>query len=287
MAFLKRILGIKSTSANWCVLRDCAQEPLHFYWFRSAIKFWNRMVVWNSNTLRDVMKADISLGNSGASNCWTRQMKDAFVDLQNGTVYRSDLFQCRKLNISNLRIDLRFRHQAVWREAHGQDHLLLFKKVCGLSQLVCFAWEIGFWCTCTICLARVFEDGSEQKCHEERSSAQDSRTWVEVWNWFIWQESGQECTYLQFVWKRGSYSLKMRSTLFFHVSVPNIYGTSSSTYLIIFLKVISKVLYFNITQKFTNLLVQLSIFLIDLFVGTYRLSSHARLEAFVIQSKLN
>ena len=79
---------------------------------------------------------------------------------------------------------------------------------------------------------------------------------------------------------------KMRSTSFFHVSVPNIYGTSSSTYLIIFLKVISKVLFFNITQKFTNILVQLSIFLIDLFVGTYRLSSHARLEAFVIQTKL-
>ena len=74
---------------------------------------------------------------------------------------------------------------------------------------------------------------------------------------------------------------------FFHVSVPNIYYTSSSTYLIIFLKVISKVLFFNITQKFTNLLVQLSIFLIDLFVGTYRLSSHARLEALVIQTKLN
>ena len=87
----------------------------------SAVKFWNRMVDSNSNTLRDVMKADISLGNSGASNCWTRQMKDAFGDLQNGTVYRSDLFQCRKLNISNLRIDLRFRHQAVWREAHVQD----------------------------------------------------------------------------------------------------------------------------------------------------------------------
>ena len=57
----------------------------------------------------------------GASNCWTRQMKDAFGDLQNSTVYRSDLFQCRKLNISNLRLDLRFRHQVVWREAHGQD----------------------------------------------------------------------------------------------------------------------------------------------------------------------
>jgi len=28
MAFLKRILGIKSTSAKWCVFWECAQEPL-------------------------------------------------------------------------------------------------------------------------------------------------------------------------------------------------------------------------------------------------------------------
>ena len=104
MAFLKRIVGIKSTSANWCVLPECAQEPLQFYWFRSAIKFWNRMVDSNSNSLRDVMKADDSLasGDSGASNCWTKQMKKAFGDLQKGTVYRSELLHCRKLNISNL-----------------------------------------------------------------------------------------------------------------------------------------------------------------------------------------
>jgi hypothetical protein len=36
--------------------------------------------------------------------------------------------QCRKLNISNLRIDLRFRHQAVWREAHGQDPCSYLKR---------------------------------------------------------------------------------------------------------------------------------------------------------------
>jgi len=47
------------------------QEPLQFYWFRSAAKFKNRMVDSNSNTLRSVMKADISLGNYNASNCWT------------------------------------------------------------------------------------------------------------------------------------------------------------------------------------------------------------------------
>jgi len=55
-------------------------------------------------------------------------MKDAFGDLQNGTVYRSDLLQCRKLNISSLRIHLRFRHQAVWREAHGQDLCYCLRK---------------------------------------------------------------------------------------------------------------------------------------------------------------
>lgn len=75
----------------------------------------------NSNTLRDVMKADLTLGNSGASKCWTRQLKEACQDLQNGTIYKNDLMNFRKLNISNLRADLRFRHLTVWREAHGQD----------------------------------------------------------------------------------------------------------------------------------------------------------------------
>jgi len=55
-------MGIKSTPANWCVLQECAQEPLQFYWFRSAVNFWNRMVESNSYTLRDVIKADIPLG---------------------------------------------------------------------------------------------------------------------------------------------------------------------------------------------------------------------------------
>ena len=72
----------------------------------------------------------------------------------------------------------------------------------------------------------------------------------------------------------------------FHVSVPNIYGTSSSIYLIIFLKVIQRFCFSTQLRslQFISAAVDL---LIDLFVGTYRLSSHARLEAFVIQIKLN
>jgi len=43
--------------------------------------------------------------------------------------------------------------------------------------------------------------------------------------------------------------LKVRNTLFFHVWAPDIYGTSSTIYLIIILMVISKFLFFNITQR--------------------------------------
>ena len=46
-------------------------------------------------------------------------MKDAFGD--NKALYTEVTYFNAGSYISNLRIDLRFRHQAVWREAHGQD----------------------------------------------------------------------------------------------------------------------------------------------------------------------
>jgi len=32
LCFLRRVLGVKKTTSNWCVLRECGQEPLQFYW---------------------------------------------------------------------------------------------------------------------------------------------------------------------------------------------------------------------------------------------------------------
>jgi hypothetical protein len=73
--------------------------------------------------------------------------------------------------------DLRFRHQAVWREAHGQNPCSCLKKSVAYHNWFALPERpVGFWCTCTICLAEVFEDSSEQKCHEERSLVQDLRT---------------------------------------------------------------------------------------------------------------
>jgi len=64
MASVNWILRIKPTSTSWCVLRECMQEPLQFYWFRSAVRFLNNMVDSNSNTLH-AHKAP-ALGQDGA-----------------------------------------------------------------------------------------------------------------------------------------------------------------------------------------------------------------------------
>ena len=38
MRFLKGTLGVKRTTTNWAVLRECEHKPLQFYWFRSVVK---------------------------------------------------------------------------------------------------------------------------------------------------------------------------------------------------------------------------------------------------------
>ena len=59
--FLKGTLGVKRSTTNWAVLRECGHEPLQFYWFRSAVKLFNSMLNTNSDTLRRVVQADLNL----------------------------------------------------------------------------------------------------------------------------------------------------------------------------------------------------------------------------------
>jgi len=51
MCLRKGILGVKRTTPNWSVLRECGQEPLQFYWFRAAVGFYNALLCRNSGTL--------------------------------------------------------------------------------------------------------------------------------------------------------------------------------------------------------------------------------------------
>eukprot|EP00983_Pelagomonas_calceolata_P086115 1156693-Pelagomonas_calceolata.AAC.5 len=51
LCLLKHILGIKRTTPNRSVLRDCGHGPLQFYWFCAAVRFYNALLRSNSTTL--------------------------------------------------------------------------------------------------------------------------------------------------------------------------------------------------------------------------------------------
>ena len=86
--FWKGTLGVKQSTTNWAVLRECGHEPLQFYWFRSAVKLFNSMHddTNNSDTLRRVVQADLNL-QPRSSACWTAQLLSAFQGLRGRELY--------------------------------------------------------------------------------------------------------------------------------------------------------------------------------------------------------
>jgi len=129
MVFLKRMLRVKNSTSNWVVLRECAQEPLQFYWLRATAKFWNSLLEANSITLRGVLKADMALGNAGMHTCWSRQLKEGLSDLHNAATYKENLRLFQKLDLNKLRCDVRYRQQSIWREAECLSPETSSKKV--------------------------------------------------------------------------------------------------------------------------------------------------------------
>jgi len=105
---LRRILGVKNSTTNWAVLRECGQEPLQFFWFRASIRFFKSMLDSNSETLRRVLKADLHLA-SFYSSCWSAQVLNAFNGLQSS----ARMFKQKMLSHtgSHARVHLQFAFQ--------------------------------------------------------------------------------------------------------------------------------------------------------------------------------
>ena len=86
-SFVKRVLRVKRTVNNFVALREGGQMPMHFYWLRSVVRFWNATVkVCGRQSgpgcplLRDVVCADLQLARVGA-DCWTKDVSDAIACL--------------------------------------------------------------------------------------------------------------------------------------------------------------------------------------------------------------
>jgi hypothetical protein len=137
MCSMRRVLGVKGTSTNWAVLRECGQEPLQFYWFRAAVRFYNSMLGSNSETLRRVMKADLHLAES-VSSCWSAEVSKAFDGLPSASVFKRHMSRAEKVPLQVFVGELRFRQQQVWRVAGAlcpravNKKTVTYHKWCGL-----------------------------------------------------------------------------------------------------------------------------------------------------------
>eukprot|EP00983_Pelagomonas_calceolata_P126918 1161350-Pelagomonas_calceolata.AAC.3 len=109
---LRRFQGVKSTAKIWPVLRKCGQEPLQFQCFRATVKFFNSVLNSNSETLRQVLKADLHLADRNGS-CWSAHVSKAFSGVRNVDVFQQKMLSAYKITMQ----DLRYRQQKVWREA--------------------------------------------------------------------------------------------------------------------------------------------------------------------------
>eukprot|EP00983_Pelagomonas_calceolata_P037931 1136606-Pelagomonas_calceolata.AAC.1 len=72
LCLLKCILGVKRTTPNWSVLRECGHEPLQTYRFRAAVRFYNALLRSNSTTLSKVLQAVVEM-SSLSQECWTSE----------------------------------------------------------------------------------------------------------------------------------------------------------------------------------------------------------------------
>eukprot|EP00983_Pelagomonas_calceolata_P055007 1143934-Pelagomonas_calceolata.AAC.1 len=60
---LRHLLGVKTTTPSWSILRECDIEPFQFNWFRATMSFYNSLTKCNSLLLKKVLHADISLSS--------------------------------------------------------------------------------------------------------------------------------------------------------------------------------------------------------------------------------
>jgi hypothetical protein len=67
------LLGVKKCVSSACLLKECCQVPLQFYWLRSAVRLWNTHEQAESALLRAAVLADADL-SAVSADCWSAQL---------------------------------------------------------------------------------------------------------------------------------------------------------------------------------------------------------------------
>jgi len=117
MCLLKGILGVKRTTPNWSVLRECGQEPLQFYWFHAAVRFYNALLRSYNSTLAKVLKADIAMSTVN-KKCWSAVFLDALHGLERSGDFQHRMRTFQTIPQSQFVVDVRKRLRSIWNQAN-------------------------------------------------------------------------------------------------------------------------------------------------------------------------
>jgi len=137
LTVLKRILGVRTSTPSWCVMRECGLEPLQFNWFRATVRFYNALTQCNSNTAKKVLHADMRL-SSRSDDCWFSHVFSAMTGLVQEFMFKEKMRNCEPIDLSRFVVDLRERHLDFWTQysdGHPREHnskTLTYNRWCAL-----------------------------------------------------------------------------------------------------------------------------------------------------------
>eukprot|EP00983_Pelagomonas_calceolata_P026398 828972-Pelagomonas_calceolata.AAC.1 len=115
---LRHLLGVKTTTPSWSILRECGIEPFQSNGFRATMRFNNSLTKCNSLLLRKVLLADISLSSKTGSR-WTSHLLSVLDGLAHSDLMKHQIMARDPVNLSQFVVDLRYRHLGYCQYSSG------------------------------------------------------------------------------------------------------------------------------------------------------------------------
>jgi len=98
---------------SWCVMRECGLEPLHFNWFRAAVRLYIALTQSINSTTRKIIHADMQL-SSRCDDCWSSHILSAMNGFTQSYLSKERLLKCEPIDLGRYVVDLRERHLDYW-----------------------------------------------------------------------------------------------------------------------------------------------------------------------------
>jgi hypothetical protein len=75
LTLLRRLVKVKQGTCRQSLLHELGQRTFQHYWWRSVVRFWNKIVHSDNSLLRDVVRSEVELAAKGLGKSWAWEVK--------------------------------------------------------------------------------------------------------------------------------------------------------------------------------------------------------------------